>query len=75
MNMGYIGFIYIKNEESSMILRDVLEWENVEISGSQMLQIKLGPGEEYLGLISTKKEGQVQFNIQSHPKIYDSFLD
>ena len=59
MKMGYIGFIYIKNEESSMILRDVMEWENVEISGSQMLQIKLGPGEEYLGLISTKKEGQV----------------
>ena len=55
--MGYIGYIYIKNEEKQMILRDILTWESVLINDSQMLQIKLGPGEDYLGLISTKKEG------------------
>ena len=75
LKMGFIGFIYINNQEKDMILRDILSWENVIINNQQTLQIKLRPGEDFLGLISTKKEGQVQFNIQSHPKIYDQFLD
>jgi hypothetical protein len=63
--MGYIGFIYIHNNESNMVLRDIVKWENedIKVSESQMLQIKLGPGEDYLGLISTTKQGQVQFNF------------
>lgn len=40
-----------------MIIKDILKYENVLIDGKEMLQIKLGPGEEFLGLISTKKEG------------------
>jgi hypothetical protein len=48
-----------------MFLRDIVKWENEEIKVSdyQMLQIKLGPGEDYLGLISTTKQGQVQLNF------------
>jgi hypothetical protein len=29
--MGFIGYIYIKNQENNMVLRDILNWENDDI--------------------------------------------
>jgi hypothetical protein len=55
---------------------ELLECDSeVFIDGESRLQIKLREGEDFLGLISTTKVGSVAFNVKSHPKIYQDFLD
>jgi hypothetical protein len=60
LKMGYIGFVYIYNDEAAMVLRDTLTWEaDMKINGEEMLQVHLKPKSSFLGLISSSKQGQL----------------
>jgi hypothetical protein len=58
LKMGYIGYVYIKNEEPSSILKEFLECDDqILVNGESSLQIKLRFGQHFLGLIHTSKQG------------------